>query len=443
MVKLSQQNSSASFLYLLLNLSFLTFEKALKLGAFLIINITLARQFGPEKFGEISFLIAIAGLLLPFTHAGLHGLLVRELITYPGKEKEILTSAISIRLVGSTLSTMGFWLFSNFSPYFSTNEQLLILLLLAGNGFSSFHVIDYFFQSRRNFKLTALLRSIITIFFTAAKLYVAIFKPSVIGILIIYATENTILAFGYIFLTWKSKLVLTFRNFSLQRTVSLFKKCHWLILSGAAAAVNLKIDQTMLKFMASNTEVGIYSAAAQLSESWYFLPTAAMTILLPSLISTKKENPQQYQYKLQNISDQLFIFSLLIAITITISAPFLLPLLFGESYLGSIAIIQIHIWAGLFISMRALLSKWIITEELLYFSLVSQLLGAFANIAINYHLIPETGAMGAAKATVISYAISSYLCLFLNKKTLPIAKIMTLSLLSPLRIPLNHLFNKG
>ena len=199
----------------------------------------------------------------------------------------------------------------------------------------------------------------------------------------------------------------------------------------------------MLKFMASNTEVGIYSAAAQLSEGWYFLPTAAMTILLPSLISTKKENPQQYQYKLQNISDHLFIFSLLIAITVTISAPFLLPLLFGESFLRSIPIIQIHIWAGIFISMRALLSKWIITEELLYFSLVSHLLGAFANIAINYHLIPETGAMGAATATVISYAISSYLCLFLTKKTLPIAKIMTLSLLSPLRIPLNHLFNKG
>jgi len=94
-------------------------------------------------------------------------------------------------------------------------------------------------------------------------------------------------------------------------------------------------------------------------------------------------------------------------------------------------LLSIHIWAGLFVFMRALVSKWLIAEHLLKFSLLSHGLGALVNIVGNYLLIPSFGGLGAAYATVLSYAIASYVTFWLHPITFPIAKIMTRSLLLP------------
>jgi Na+-driven multidrug efflux pump len=48
-------------------------------------------------------------------------------------------------------------------------------------------------------------------------------------------------------------------------------------------------------------------------------------------------------------------------------------------------------------------------------------------------LIPVYQGVGAAYATLISYAVASYFALFLSKETRPMAKIMTRSIFFPLR----------
>ena len=95
--------------------------------------------------------------------------------------------------------------------------------------------------------------------------------------------------------------------------------------------------------------------------------------------------------------------------------------------------LQIHIWAGVFIFMRALLSRWLLAEDLLRFSLVTHIAGAVMNVALNLMLIPRYGAIGAAVATVISYASAGWLALFLSARTRPMGRMMAKSLLLPLR----------
>jgi Na+-driven multidrug efflux pump len=64
--------------------------------------------------------------------------------------------------------------------------------------------------------------------------------------------------------------------------------------------------------------------------------------------------------------------------------------------------------------MRALLSKWLIIEHLLKYSLVTQASGAILNVLLNFLLIPAYHGVGAAFATLISYAAASYFALFLS-----------------------------
>ncbi|HBS6199539.1 TPA: polysaccharide biosynthesis C-terminal domain-containing protein, partial [Klebsiella pneumoniae] len=121
----------------------------------------------------------------------------------------------------------------------------------------------------------------------------------------------------------------------------------------------------------------------------------------------------------------LFFCALIISIFITIIAHTAINILYGEAYAESATILIIHIWASLFVFMRAVLSKWLVIENMLPFSLVTHISGAIVNIILNLILIPKMGGIGSAIATVISYSISSYFSLFIFKRTRVMGWIMT------------------
>ena len=70
---------------------------------------------------------------------------------------------------------------------------------------------------------------------------------------------------------------------------------------------------------------------------------------------------------------------------------------------------------------------------MLMFSIITQGLGALANVVLNYSLIPQYGGVGAAYATLLSYATASYLALLLHSKTRPVFWMMSKSIFSPIR----------
>jgi O-antigen/teichoic acid export membrane protein len=131
----------------------------------------------------------------------------------------------------------------------------------------------------------------------------------------------------------------------------------------------------------------------------------------------------------KSVLDTFFALAFIVAMVTTLVAGRLIPFVYGEDYTRTSSILVIHIWAGIFMFMNALFGKWIFIEDALYFSLVSNGSGALVNVLLNYILIPLFGGNGAAIATLISYATSSYFFLFLYPKTRPLAAKMSKSFL--------------
>jgi len=197
----------------------------------------------------------------------------------------------------------------------------------------------------------------------------------------------------------------------------------------------------MLSQMTTDTIVGIYSVAVRLSEVWYFIPIAIVSSFFPSLLKAKAQGIEIYHSKLQKIYDLLVYIALILAIPITFLGTPFIKLLYGDAYEEAGQILSIHIWASVFIFMRSLLSKWLIAENLFVFSFVTHTSGAVVNILLNLILIPQLGGIGAAIATLISYATASYFSLFLNSKTWDMAMMMTKALIVPIR-NINSLITK-
>ena len=213
-------------------------------------------------------------------------------------------------------------------------------------------------------------------------------------------------------------------SFSKAKALELLSQ-SWLVFAGSIFAIlNLKIDQVMLKWYQGAEQVGIYAVAAQLSEAWYFIPTAIVASFFPKLIQLKKDNNQQYLLRLQQLFSVLFLIAFSVAFVVSLGGDLLIRTFFGVRYLDSSSVLTVHIWAAIFIFMRALFSRWILIEDALVFSLITQGFGALINILLNYFWINEYGVMGAAYATLFSYASSSFFALIFYKKTRPIFWMM-------------------
>jgi O-antigen/teichoic acid export membrane protein len=159
---------------------------------------------------------------------------------------------------------------------------------------------------------------------------------------------------------------------------------------------------------------------------------ALMGALFPVLWS-RRSDAAAYSRSLQGSLDALVAMSLTLAVLVQFIGGPLVELLFGARFAASAPVLQIHIWAGVFIFMRALLSRWLLAEDLLRFSLVTHVTGAVMNVVLNLLLIPRYGAVGAAIATVIAYACAGWLALFLSPRTRPMGWMMAKALVLPFR----------
>ena len=425
------------------NTSWIMGEKIIHMGIVFLITILVARYLGPIQFGVLAYAISVLSLFASFGHVGLRGIVVHELSKYPKAKQEIMGTSFRLIIFGYLIGLILMLTFTLVTES-TQSEQFWVLLILATTLlFRPFFVIDLWFQSRLEAKYTSIANT--SAIFVASMLKIALVFGGAHLILFAFANiiqtilATTILIFLYYY---KSKLSLITWKFSYTRAKELLPRAWKSYLGSIFAVIYLKVDQVMLKWLVGTEEVGIYAIAASLSEVWYFLPAAIVSSFFPKLIKLKKNDPTHFNKRLQQLFDLLFIIAFGIAIVVTLVAQPLIMIMFGEAYQNAAPILIIHIWAALFIFMRALFSKWIIIEDVLIFSVISHGAGALLNVALNYLLIPHYGGEGAAYATLFSYATSSYLALLLYSKTRPTFWMMTKSIFSPLRYSFDILRGK-
>jgi PST family polysaccharide transporter len=196
---------------------------------------------------------------------------------------------------------------------------------------------------------------------------------------------------------------------SYRRCGTLLKAAWPLMLSSIAVMIYMKIDQIMIGQMLGNDAVGIYSAAVRISEIWYFIATAIAASVLPSILDAKKNNEAQYRHRLQGLFDLMTWLAVIVALPVTLFATPLVTMLFGPDYSEAGGVLAIHVWATVFVFLGVAGGNWFLAENQQLISLQRTALGAVVNVLLNIVLIPMLGVVGAAWATLISYAVAAML----------------------------------
>ena len=399
------------------NIGWLFFDRMLRLVIGLLVGIWVARYLGPEQYGILNYALSFVALFAIFVQLGLQSVVVRDLVNNPEMSGEILGSAAALQVIGGTIAYGGLiW-----TVYQLRGDQSVATAAVSIFGltllFKASETAKYWFEAHVNSKYVVWVSNIVFIFSALGKIAVIVLGGDLLLFVWINALDAIFVGIGVIsafFIVGGPSRYLRVRW---KRVKSLFHDSWPLFLAGAAVIVYMKIDIVMLSEYSSDTETGIYAAATKISEIWYFVPMIVISSIFPALLSAKKHSEALYYSRLQTLFDALVWASIGCALVLTFSSGLVVQILFGAEYAGASDVLSAHIWAAVFVFLGVASGRLFIAEGLQMLSLYRALAGAVINVALNLLLIPEYGAIGAAWATVLSYAVSALFFDLIQKPT--------------------------
>jgi len=164
-------------------------------------------------------------------------------------------------------------------------------------------------------------------------------------------------------------------------------------------------------------EVGYYSVALKLIESFGFIPMMLKNSLIPAILNAKKHSEEKYQNRLLNFYRLNFLVFLMTAIPIYIFSEEIVIVLFGIEYQPAGVLLSLMASRLFFANMGSARGCYIMAENLLKFSMLTMILGTLVNVGLNYLWIDEYGARGAIVATIVSFSTTIYFVDIWYRKT--------------------------
>jgi PST family polysaccharide transporter len=401
------------------NTAWLLIDRVVRMGLGLLVGIWIARYLGPTQYGILSFAISFVALFGTMSTLGLEGIIVRHLVAGGGDSNEILGTAFALRMLGGILVP----LLAIACIYITVPNDpitlLLVSLLSVGLFFQAFDTIDVYFQSQVQSKLTVWAKNAAFLLAAGIRVFLVHAKAPLWSFAAAQVVELALGALGLMTIyRWRGGQVSMWRA-RRWRAIQLLRQSWPVILAGMAIMIYSRIDMVMLRFMQGDAAVGLYATATRISEVWYFVPVAIVSSVSPAIIRTK-DNPVIYYERIGKLFSVMSLIALVIGSGIALSSHWIIHTLYTDAFREAAPVLAVHIWASLFVFLGLAQGPWDIAQNLLKLSFYRTLAGAIGNVLLNFVLIPKYSAMGAAVATVISYAIAAVFANAFDARTRPI-----------------------
>jgi O-antigen/teichoic acid export membrane protein len=102
--------------------------------------------------------------------------------------------------------------------------------------------------------------------------------------------------------------------------------------------------------------------------------------------------------------------------------------LYCKAFAAAVPVLRVYVWSAVFVFIgTGAQTRLLVGSDTTHVILVKTLAGAISNILLNILWIPRYGTLGAAWASVVSYAVAAYF-VFDLRHSWPTTKLMLLAL---------------
>ena len=331
----------------------------------------------------------------------------------------------------TALCSIVYYMFISFNEYFNDRKSLFYIMgvLLVSNVAN----IDWYYQGVEDYSYITK-RSIIMkiISFVFMIIFVKTSNDYILYAIIFCIASVSNYIFNIIYLEKQIKFI-SIKNCNIKRHL---KPVTILLCSNIAIEIYTILDSVLLEYFHGEIYVGYYSNCVKIVRLAYSLSTAMVITFYPriSLYIKEKRN-----YDTNDLISKGCKISLIFAVPSTIglfsTADSLIPVLFGGSFVPSIACLRILSVLVIIFSLATILGHTILiasgNEQRVLIATIS---GAILNTILNVLLIPRYKHNGAAIASVLAELLVMAILL---TKTMKLIKIsIEKSFLSSLLISL-------
>lgn len=370
----------------------------------------ISRILMPEYLGKISFVQSLTNYFITLALLGIPAYGVRELSRKKNlKEKKefskVFTELLIISLITSMISFIIFLSLIFLSQKLDNIRELLYVY--------SFQVIfaflnlDYFFVALEKHKRRTI-RTVILRIVSLALILILVKKPSdyiKYGVILVFPELLTRIIDIYL---CKEYIHLNLKILNFKKHV---KPLFIIFLYVFSVSIYINLDTTMLGFIKTELEVGLYTTGSKLVKMVIPIMSVLGTVMTPQIISYIKNKDKN---KIYDTINNFIDFNIIIGIPITFLMIYLskdlILLISGEKFITSsltmqiISIMIIFLSIGTFFGGQILLSN---DKENLVFKIAAT--GMICNIIFNFLLIPKFSIEGAAFATTFTEIL---ICLY-------------------------------
>lgn len=398
------------------NISWLTGDKLVRLAIGTVVGALTARYLRPEGYGLLNFFIAYSSVFNPIASFGINPILARDLPQQKEKQGTIILSSIIIKGVALLVSVSIGLLWGLYSKQLNNTTYIFYLLASVGSIGFLFEGLDIYHQARQDAKTVVRHRFTAFLVTSICRVLGVVYNFPVAYFIFFMSLDFLLGSISLFSATLRRGLVLPFAKPDWHRILTYIPEGAIITLGAVLTAIYMRADKLIIQQLYGNAPLGIYSAAAKLSELWFFVPAAIAAVYAP-LLAARKTNPVEYKQTLLKQMTLAVYTSYAIALVTTIFSPLLVKLLYGPEYVEAITPLRFHIWSLTFVALGNAQIAWNTIERRQMQFLFRSIIGIIVSIALYFLLIPRYGLNGAAIATTIAYSVPNFLSNYLHKST--------------------------
>ncbi len=302
----------------------------------LLFYIIVARELGPSTFGILAVVIASIALISDVADLGIDSGLIRFVSKYRGEDKVLsfIKYGLTVKsLVWLAVLSIGWFIMPFLAETVLLKPELQTPLrysLIGVGGAMLFSLGTHVVQAYQKFWSW----SVLNVSMNGLRL-LAIFSLIWIGALGLWPTLIVYIAIPFLGFFITLFLLPNFLTAKVDKQIGreFFQYSKWVALVGVLTATGSRLDTFISARLLSVGDVGIYSAASQITVVIPQLVFALATVVAPKLASLDSDQKAiEYLKKLQLLVFGMFALGLL-AIPVLV---LLIPQIYGTAYLASI-----------------------------------------------------------------------------------------------------------
>jgi O-antigen/teichoic acid export membrane protein len=378
-------------------------EQALRMVAGFAVGIYVARYLGASQYGTLSYALAFVSIFAAMARLGLDAVVIRALVAEPGRRELLLGTAFWLRMAAAALA-VAIVAASVSLTGASAVVRLYVVIIACGLVVQAVDVLDLDLQAKALSKYSAVCRMSQAVISACVKLALVMAQAELVAFVAVALFDQFILAAAYALAYRRWGAFAFMRHFDARVARELLSYAAPLLLSGLMVAVYARIDQVLLMEMLGPRAVGIYAAAANLTEALYIVPAAVATAYFPALLAARGSGTA-YEARWSGLYKAMLLFGFAAALAVSAGSGVIVRLLYGPDFQEAAAILAVQSWTLVLICYSAVFGKWLVAEGLQSLLPRMTLVAMLTNIAAILILVPRVGLVGAAAATLLTQLV--------------------------------------